>query len=238
MNVEEIVGKVLSGDNSLALVQACEYCPDGWHSVVKYLNGIREKLLPSVVAHELVHGNNYNKENASKLSRVECAIREIIYYYLSKPDYDGEMIGIPREVYDALPCEYQKKYIVKEELTGLDELSINIDALNGEQSQHEESNEDDVVSKPKKQPIFRDCIQYNDPDKLLQRLHQLIDGKSGAKVGAVLLKAKKDKFLSKCPSKKEFESEFTLIKSWSAIKKAMNTNTNSADNNANDIVIF
>ena len=90
----------------------------------------------------------------------------------------------------------------------------------------------------KKQPCFRSIIQYEDKERLLDRLHALIDGKQGADVGAVLLKAKKEKYLMKCPNEKEYVSEFTLVGSWAAIKKYLNTNTPTAEGNADNIVIF
>lgn len=85
---------------------------------------------------------------------------------------------------------------------------------------------------------FRNIIQYEDKDRLLNRLHELIDGKSGAGVGAVLLKAKKEGHLTKCPNEKEYVSEFTLVGSWAAIKKYLNPNTPTAESNADNIVIF
>lgn len=85
---------------------------------------------------------------------------------------------------------------------------------------------------------FRNIIQYEDKEKLLRRFHELIDGKSGADVGAVLLKAKKEKYLTKCPTENEYKSEFELIGSWSAIKKYLNPNTPTAESNAEAIVIF
>lgn len=85
---------------------------------------------------------------------------------------------------------------------------------------------------------FKNIIQYEDKERLLNRLHELIDGKGGADVGAVLLKAKIEKYLTKCPSENEYKSEFTLNGTWSAIKKYLNPNTPSAGSNADTIVIF
>lgn len=90
----------------------------------------------------------------------------------------------------------------------------------------------------KKEASFRSIIQYPDKEKLLKRLHELIDEKSGADVGAVLLKAKKEKYLTRCPNEKEYVSEFPLIGSWAAIKKYLNPNTQTAECNADSIVIF
>lgn len=49
---------------------------------------------------------------------------------------------------------------------------------------------------------FRSIIQYEDPDKLLNRLHQLIDKRRGADVGCVLLKAYQENYITKKPTKK------------------------------------
>lgn len=98
-------------------------------------------------------------------------------------------------------------------------------------------------TKRTKQPLvhktdFRKIIQYEDRKRLLDRLHELINGKSGADVGAVLLNARQKKYITRNPTKKEFESEFELIGSWSAIKKYLNPNTPTAESNAEAIVIF
>lgn len=85
---------------------------------------------------------------------------------------------------------------------------------------------------------FRSIIQYEDPDKLLNRLHQLIDGRSGADVGCVLLKAYQENYIGRKPTKKEFKSEFELIGSWTAITNYLNENSLKALARANRIVIF
>lgn len=110
------------------------------------------------------------------------------------------------------------------------------DALSQNGTQQQPDNE--TPQRNKKQPSFRSIIQYEDKERLLGRLHKLIDGKQGADVGAVLLKAKKEKYLTKCPNEKEYISEFTLVGSWAAIKKYLNTNTPTAEGNADNIVIF
>ena len=85
---------------------------------------------------------------------------------------------------------------------------------------------------------FTDVVQYGDKEKLLERLHQLIDNKRGADVGAVLLKARLDNYITRNPTRKEFESEFELIGSWSAISNYMSDNNRNALDRANRIVIF
>jgi len=69
----------------------------------------------------------------------------------------------------------------------------------------------------KKIKQFRDSIQYEDKQHVLNRLHFLIDGKGGKEVGIVLAKAYHDKLITKIPSQKEFETEFTLNGSWRCI---------------------
>ena len=86
---------------------------------------------------------------------------------------------------------------------------------------------------------FRDIIQYPDKDKLLERLHELIDGKGGADVGAVLLNAYSIKpYLTGKPTQAEFKSEFELRGTWQAISNYMNENSEKALAKANRIVIF
>lgn len=81
---------------------------------------------------------------------------------------------------------------------------------------------------------FKGLIQYEDKDKLLKRLHALIDGNSGKRVGLVLNRAYYDKLISHIPTQEEFKSEFKLIGSWQAIHKY----TSNYDNDISDIVIF
>lgn len=85
---------------------------------------------------------------------------------------------------------------------------------------------------------FRSIIQYEDPDKLLNRLHQLIDGRSGADVGCILLKAKQENYIIKNPTRKQFLSEFKLIGTWQAITNYLSDNNQNALDRANRIVIF
>lgn len=85
---------------------------------------------------------------------------------------------------------------------------------------------------------FSDIIQYPNKEKLLTRLHFLIDGKSGSDVGAVLLRAQVDGLLTRCPTKSEFISEFDLIGTWQAIHNYMNVDNNNAFDKANKIRIF
>lgn len=85
---------------------------------------------------------------------------------------------------------------------------------------------------------FYDIVQHEDPDKLVERLHQLIDGRRGADVGCVLLKCVLDGYITRKPKQREFESEFTLTGGWTAIHNYMNDNNENALDRANKIIIF
>lgn len=85
---------------------------------------------------------------------------------------------------------------------------------------------------------FCNVIQYEDPQALLKRLHQLIDGKKGADVGCVLLKCKQDGYIIRKPTQAEFKSEFKLIGTWQAIHNYMNENEMNALDRANKVIIF
>lgn len=91
------------------------------------------------------------------------------------------------------------------------------------------------ITKPKAN--FSDIIQYPDKEKLLKRLHELIDGKSGADVGCVILAAKLNNYIIRNPKRKEFESEFEIIGSWTAITNYFSESNNALDR-ANKIVLF
>ena len=95
------------------------------------------------------------------------------------------------------------------------------------------------TKKEKKVSNFRDIIQYQDKERLIKRLHELIDGKSGADVGSVLLNAIHiSHYLTRNPTKAEYESEFDLIGSWTAIHNYLDENDLNALDRANKIVIF
>ena len=87
-------------------------------------------------------------------------------------------------------------------------------------------------------PSFHSIIQYEDADMLLRRLHQLIDGRRGADVGSVLFKCLIEGLISRRPTRKEFETEFQLLGSWTSIHKYMDDNNVNALDRANKIIIF
>lgn len=97
-------------------------------------------------------------------------------------------------------------------------------------------------SKGKKQVTNFKCFVQStngkSRDDILKRLHELIDGKSGADVGVVLYKAYKEKYLTKRPSQSIFETEFKLIGSWKAISAYMRDSNSNIASKAADIDIF
>ena len=95
-----------------------------------------------------------------------------------------------------------------------------------------------VEKKKHSTPNFLHLILHSEPKKLLERLHQLIDRKSGAAVGAVLLRAQQKGYLIKVPTQAEFRSEFALVGKWNAIHNYMNDNSTKALAKANKIIIF
>ena len=109
---------------------------------------------------------------------------------------------------------------------------------------------DDVVQQPTKerkkpQRTFRELIQHPDADEVLGRLHYLIDGKSGCKVGYTIRKAWLDKLIIAFPTLEEFQSEFELIcessnkkAKWEAIRKYFDRENTGYDIKANDIKIL
>ena len=95
-----------------------------------------------------------------------------------------------------------------------------------------------VEKKKHSTPNFLHLILHSEPKKLLERLHQLIDEKSGAEVGAVLMRAQQKGYLIKVPTQAEFRSEFALVGKWNAIHNYMNDNNEKALAKANKIIIF
>lgn len=85
---------------------------------------------------------------------------------------------------------------------------------------------------------FRNLVQHPEPERLMRRLHQLIDGRSGAAVGSVLMKCIQENWLSRNPTRAEFCGEFALAGTWSAIHNYLDENNENALAKANKVVIF
>ena len=98
--------------------------------------------------------------------------------------------------------------------------------------------EQDKGTETKTKSLFYDIVQHESPDKLIERLHQLMDGRKGADVGCVLLKCMQDGLITRKPKQKEFESEFALIGGWTAIHNYMDENSEKALDRANKVIVF
>lgn len=90
-----------------------------------------------------------------------------------------------------------------------------------------------------KESQFSNLIQYENKEALLERLHFLIDGKSGVDAAAIIVRATDiDKYLLRYPKQKEYESEFTLIGSWEAIRKNLCEPDNNMMDRLKNVIIF
>lgn len=75
---------------------------------------------------------------------------------------------------------------------------------------------------PKRQKDFRSLIQCEEKEKLLERLHELIDCCSkSSDIAAIISKAILDNNLIRLPDEKEFRSEFKMPGTWEAIRKGL-----------------
>lgn len=84
---------------------------------------------------------------------------------------------------------------------------------------------------------FKDCILYEDKEALIEKLHGMIDGKRGVDIGVIFTAAISASLIRK-PTKEEYTSEFTLIGTWEAIRKAINTEDNNIIDKARFVVFF
>lgn len=98
--------------------------------------------------------------------------------------------------------------------------------------------EQKTTEKEYRKSLFCNIIQYEDPQALLKRLHQLIDGKKGADVGCVFLRCKQVGYITRRPTQREFKSEFELKGTWQAIHKYMSEDDVNALDRANKVIIF
>lgn len=101
--------------------------------------------------------------------------------------------------------------------------------------------QEDNNTKKVKKANFRDCIQYEDKEELINRLHELIDGKQGRDVGYVLLKCRIDSLITRNPTKAEMNVEFPSVNFDSSVKNYL-TEDSLSDNGkvskASQIVIL
>ncbi len=146
----------------------------------------------------------------------------------------------PKEPISVVTLKLLLYIAIKNELADLNTEADIIDGSAPEPLQQSPNEQRTQIQKPKKKnPCFRDCIQFSDQDLLLERLHELIDGKKGADVGSIILRARYiDGYLSRNPTQAEFKSEFRLTGSWKAIHNYMNDNNQNAIDRANKVIIF
>ncbi len=84
---------------------------------------------------------------------------------------------------------------------------------------------------------IRDIITYENKDRLLARIRELIEGQKGAAVGCVFARCRQLGYMSANPTRAQFESEFSIEGcSWQSIHKYMDPE--GAFERANRIVIF
>ena len=143
----------------------------------------------------------------------------------------------------AISLEYRFKRLqsLVESLTrtyGLNNDTGFISALMRKMPDSSVMNEKKPIVNKTKTSDFSDIIQYEEKERLLKRFHELIDGRKGADAGSVILKALIEKYITRLPKKKEYELEFGIIGSWSAIHNYMNENSLNALERARKIVIF
>ena len=143
----------------------------------------------------------------------------------------------------AISLEYRFKRLQSliESLTRTYGLSNDTDFIVGlirKMPEESDMDEKQSVIKRSKSISFSDIIQYHDKERLLKRFHELIDGRKGADAGSVILKALIEKYITRLPKQKEYELEFGIIGSWSAIHNYMNENSLNALERARKIVIF
>lgn len=92
---------------------------------------------------------------------------------------------------------------------------------NDPNSDEQESAKPICASSTNTEKSFCNILQCEDKDAFMKRLHSLIDGKSGKAVALVFYRAKKDGYIVKYPTHKEYESEFGIITDgkWESIRK-------------------
>ena len=117
-------------------------------------------------------------------------------------------------------------------------ITVQVKNINGKKVAKVWLQEEHATPVPLTGTLFQKLIQYPQPERLLKRLHELIDGENGAAVGSVLLKCMQEKWLSRKPTQTEFCSEFSLKGTWSAIHNYMDENNGNAWAKAERVVIF
>ena len=141
----------------------------------------------------------------------------------------------------SLECKFHVLQSLADSITDAYGLGNDTDFIVGlirKMSDESDMDEKQSIIKRPKSISFSDIIQYDDKERFLKRLHGLIDGRRGADVGCVILRALQENLITRLPTQKEFESEFKIIGSWTAIHNYMSDKNMNALDRANKIVFF
>ena len=182
------------------------------------------------------HSVMYNKivsikqQSETVLNRYKKIFWNKYYYILDLPQY-----FIKQATYYLDNAEPPQQFIQSEQ--ALVPCGLNNGQLPQPTAAVQQTANDEPKIKAKPKPTFASIIQHSNREQVLERLHGLIDGRRGADVGAVLLKARLDGYLTRNPTRAEFRSEFNLIGTWQAIVNYMSDNNENALDRANKILI-
>ncbi|MCD8297055.1 MAG: hypothetical protein LUC88_05725 [Prevotella sp.] len=170
---------------------------------------------------------------------------DICYTIQANLYYNGEPILIYRELSTVFQAIFLY-IVIKKELNYIDEKldaekKVRLSKFEDEDSFDENNTvKKTATSSRRKNEPFYTLIQYPDKDKLLKRLHELIDGKGGKAVAEVLFCAYDiKKYLSDRPTEYQVRQEFSKIKgTWKAIEKYLNSSYLAQLRENNNVVIF
>lgn len=176
--------------------------------------------------------NFFNIPNTMDAKAHYSALRELFNY--------TNKVVVPKTAQIGKYFFKHRKHVDAKQRMALFEFIKMIELIEEEKKKNTEI----IINKKKTPPktasgnLFHAIIQYKQLEELLEKLHQLIDGRKGADVGCVLLKCLQDGYITRRPTQKEFISEFTLNGSWTSIHKYMDDNNENALDRANKIIIF
>lgn len=215
MTISEILKDVVQGNGWACLLNECKQAPDRWIDIYEvfikernFLIKKRDDLVCKSVACKITNVlpdvNIYNSlmDVESVIKDVEGAIKEITDYYIPKPDYNGEIVCLPKRVYNLLPLGSRDGYCIKEELTGLDELDITSQSeLNTKQimnaqdlstEPHQENLKHQVIRKSNRgkgrpKETFKDKMIDDADGSKLQRIHEIMKDRKGKDAALIIL---------------------------------------------------
>ena len=181
--------------------------------------------------------NFFNIPNTMDAKAHYSALRELFNY--------NNKVVVPKTAQIGKYFFKHRKHVDAKQRMALFEFIKMIELIEEEKKPKREKTE--IINKGKNEQasskmisknLFYNIIQYEQPELLLEKLHQLIDERKGADVGCVLLKCLQDGYITRRPTQKEFKSEFTLDGSWTSIHNYMDDNNENALDRANRVIIF